>query len=141
MLYQWMGTIVKWYAVNLVICISIPLEVYLSCHKFLGGPYTNELQYVRVPAITTTQCKEAYPDGSGAHDITDSMFCAGYPGVGGKDACSGDSGGPFVCNVNNKAVIAGIVSWGKGCAEAKYPGVYARVTKILDWIKDNMVAN
>ena len=69
------------------------------------------------------------------------MFCAGYPGVGGKDACNGDSGGPFVCNVNNKAVIAGIVSWGEKCALPEYPGVYARVTKILDWIKDNMVAN
>ena len=69
------------------------------------------------------------------------MFCAGYPGVGGKDACNGDSGGPFVCNVNSKAVIAGIVSWGAGCASPEYPGVYARVTKILDWIKDNMVTN
>ena len=36
------------------------------------------------------------------------MMCAGYPGVGGKDACQGDSGGPFVCqDENNKAIIAG----------------------------------
>ena len=69
------------------------------------------------------------------------MFCAGYPGVGGKDACNGDSGGPFVCNVNSKAVIAGIVSFGYVCAVPYNPGVYARVTKILDWIKNNMVAN
>merc|ERR1712029_637464 len=42
--------------------------------------------------------------------ITDSMICAGFPGVGGKDACQGDSGGPFVCNDGGKAVVAGVVS-------------------------------
>ena len=68
------------------------------------------------------------------------MLCAAYPD-GGKDSCQGDSGGPFVCNDNGKAVIAGIVSFGYGCAVPKNPGVYARVTKILDWIKDNMVTN
>ena len=67
------------------------------------------------------------------------MICAGYPGIGGKDACQGDSGGPFVCDNNGTAVIAGVVSWGKGCAEAKYPGVYARVTTVLDWVKNNLV--
>merc|ERR1711956_134845 len=62
------------------------------------------------------------------------MICAGYPGVGGKDACQGDSGGPFVCNDGGKAVIAGVVSWGNGCALADYPGVYARTTyDSSDW--------
>ena len=68
------------------------------------------------------------------------MICAGYPGVGGKDACQGDSGGPFVCNDGGKAVIAGVVSWGNGCALADYPGVYARTTYVLDWIKSQMVS-
>merc|ERR1711997_750376 len=45
-----------------------------------GGSSPDTCQFVRVPAIT------------------DAMICAGYPGVGGKDACQGDSGGPFVCN-------------------------------------------
>ena len=69
------------------------------------------------------------------------MLCAGYPNVGGKDACQGDSGGPYVCNDNGKAVIAGVVSWGNGCAHADFPGVYARVTIVLNWIQSNMVSN
>merc|ERR1712223_47471 len=98
-----------------------------------GGSAPNDLQYVRVPAITNSQCDAAY-----GGSITDTMLCAGYPNVGGKDACQGDSGGPYVCNDNGNAVIAGVVSWGIGCAHPNYPGVYARVTKVLNWVKNNM---
>ena len=100
----------------------------------LGGSSPQTCQYVRVPAITNAACNSDY---NGA--ITDSMICAGYPGVGEKDACQGDSGGPFVCNDGGKAVVAGVVSWGNGCALADYPGVYARTTYVLDWIKSQMV--
>ncbi|WBQ04775.1 S1 family peptidase [Kribbella sp. CA-293567] len=55
--------------------------------------------------------------------------CAGYVD-GGRDACQGDSGGPLVLNGR----LLGTVSWGKGCAERGYPGVYAQIssaTKLL----------
>jgi secreted trypsin-like serine protease len=48
----------------------------------------------------------------------------------------GDSGGPlFYCNSPQQCMQVGIVSWGIGCAHAKYPGVYTRVTKMMDWIQ------
>ena len=71
--------------------------------------------------------------------ITDSKICAGYRGVGGKDSCTGDSGGPLVCNQNGNAILTGVVSYGIGCGNSEYPGVYSRVTHILDWIISNMV--
>ena len=67
------------------------------------------------------------------------MICAGYAN-GGKDACSGDSGGPLICKNGNNAVITGIVSWGIECALENYPGVYARVPYFLQCIKKNMVS-
>ena len=58
-----------------------------------------------------------------------------------KGSCTGDEGGPYICNINNtdKAVLVGVISWSNGCADPQFPGVYARVKNILDWITKNMV--
>ena len=34
--------------------------------------------------------------------------------------------------------IVGVVSWGVNCGKAQYPGVYARVTHVRDWIDEQM---
>lgn len=70
-------------------------------------------------------------------EVTTNQFCAGLE-LGGKDSCSGDSGGPIFIKDSGTVKQAGIVSWGVGCAREKKPGVYTRVANYNQWIKDNI---
>ncbi|WP_434440142.1 S1 family peptidase [Lentzea sp. E54] len=79
------------------------------------------LRKAEIPIMADEQCAAAY-----ARYDAQAMFCAGYP-EGGVDSCTDDSGGPFVVNGR----LAGIVSWGIGCARPYNPGVYTRVTTYL----------
>jgi len=98
-----------------------------------GGSTPDAAQAVNVTVKTNAQCDSDYP----REDITEGMICAGDP-EGGKDSCQGDSGGPFVCTCGGVTKQVGVVSWGYGCALRQYPGVYARVSKYVDWIRTNV---
>jgi len=90
-----------------------------------GGSTSSTLRSVGVPIVSQQDCKSSY----GESDITDRMICAGLK-EGGKDSCQGDSGGPLQCG----GVLAGITSWGYGCARPDYYGVYTRVAHFSDWV-------
>ncbi|XP_050303493.1 trypsin-2-like [Anthonomus grandis grandis] len=92
-----------------------------------GGSAPSRLHAVEVPILSNESCAEYY---DGAWDqITYSMLCAGLIN-GGRDACQGDSGGPLAIN----GTLIGVVSWGYGCAQPSYPGVYANVPAVRQWI-------
>ncbi|KAL7527081.1 hypothetical protein ACHAWF_002034, partial [Thalassiosira exigua] len=71
--------------------------------------------------------------------ITENMVCALAEE---KDACQGDSGGPLIRRgyAENGAddLVVGVVSWGLGCADANFPGVYSRVSAQYGWIRSTV---
>jgi len=96
-----------------------------------GGSRPSVLQELTMEIWNNAQCSATYGSTAPA-GIKDTMLCAGQQG---QDSCSGDSGGPFVAPKGQNWEQIGVVSWGIGCGKDKYPGVYTRVTHMMDWIE------
>ncbi|XP_032585872.1 trypsin alpha-3 [Drosophila mojavensis] len=88
------------------------------------------LRYADVAHVEPGVCRRAYGK---VLPITQHMLCAAREG---HDSCQGDSGGPLVGYAPGSArgKLYGIVSWGLGCAQKEYPGVYANVAAFRNWI-------
>merc|ERR1711973_556047 len=136
------------------LCDIIPLDVYPNIKPaclpsfeysgpgivsgwgtvYSGGHLMSWLQDVDVYVFPNVDC------GLMSDYMDYSMLCAGYMD-GGKDACQGDSGGPLIAK-NNKwpesYTLTGVVSWGFGCADPDYLGIYANVSHFTEWLYDNM---
>ncbi|KAM9320004.1 coagulation factor VII-like [Gastrophryne carolinensis] len=97
-----------------------------------GGATPDILRRVRLPRIKSQQCIEQT-----GMNITDKMFCAGYID-GSKDACRGDSGGPYITPYKGTHYLTGVVSWGLGCAKPEKYGVYTRISRYTEWINTHM---
>ncbi|WP_210584667.1 trypsin-like serine protease [Streptomyces sp. GESEQ-35] len=94
-----------------------------------GGSSSNQLRTATVPIVSDSSCGSSY----GSDYVQSDMVCAGYED-GGVDTCQGDSGGPLIIG----GVLAGITSWGEGCADAGYPGVYTRLTTFSDEVTEQI---
>jgi len=95
------------------------------------GGQPNVLHEVDVHVWTNSRCGNKYNNRIPGK-IEPTMICAADDQ---RDSCSGDSGGPLYMKRGSQLVQLGIVSWGIGCARADSPGVYTRVTKMMDWIR------
>ncbi|XP_043851816.1 kallikrein-13 [Dromiciops gliroides] len=93
--------------------------------------YPKTLQCAEIQLRSDEECHWNYPG-----KITPNMLCAGSE-EGGKDSCEGDSGGPLVCN----GTLQGVISWGDfPCGQPNRPGVYTRVSRYVDWIRNTIQA-
>ncbi|XP_037550026.1 suppressor of tumorigenicity 14 protein homolog [Nematolebias whitei] len=121
------------------VCVPAASHVFItgtSCYVtgwgvlMEDGELASRLQEASVKIISRNTCNKLYDDA-----VTPRMLCAGNL-QGGVDACQGDSGGPLVCLERGKRwFLAGIVSWGEGCARQNRPGVYTQVVRFSDWIR------
>jgi hypothetical protein len=84
------------------------------------GDVSNVLLEANVPIVGDAACDEAY----GSDFDATTMVCAAD---GEHDTCQGDSGGPLMVPDGTAFALAGITSWGIGCARAEFPGVYTRL--------------
>lgn len=85
---------------------------------------------VDVPIVSLDVC-----NGPNSYEnaIYENQLCAGYA-AGGRDSCVGDSGGPLVVNYQGQLQQVGVVSFGFGCAQPNYYGIYTDVPYFIGWI-------
>lgn len=98
-----------------------------------GGSGADVLQKANLKVVSRQQCRAAYRNVAAAR-ITPYMICAGTPD-GSQDACQGDSGGPLMHKMSGQSYQIGVVSFSAGCAREGVPAVYARVDRVLPWIR------
>lgn len=84
-----------------------------------------------MPVVNRQRCSDVYV--ASGYWVSDSMFCAGSF-TSEFDSCNGDAGGPLVAN----GQLIGLVSWGMGCAEWGYPGVYTSISALRPWIETQL---
>jgi len=105
-----------------------------ACQKAgKNGNPAYKLMVTSLPAVSEDVCMQTYSK----QGITEASMCAGDKDKMSTDACQGDSGGPltWLDKATDKVKLVGVVSVGIGCAEAGYPGIYQKITYVLDWIE------
>jgi secreted trypsin-like serine protease len=107
-----------------------------------GGEQPDVLQEARVPIVADEDAAEAYPylvegvDPVFGGFESETQVAAGFP-EGGVDTCQGDSGGPLLVPAGSEMRLVGDTSYGAGCAEPGFPGVYGRLADatLREWIR------
>ncbi|KAM7408055.1 hypothetical protein PAMA_001959 [Pampus argenteus] len=108
-----------------------PAACVITGWGITDSEYSRTLLQAWVPLLPAWKCKKRY-----GSRFTSRMLCAGSLSERHRvDSCQGDSGGPLVCQgEGGRWVLTGVISWGHGCGNPFFPGVYTRVSRFLRWI-------
>jgi len=87
-----------------------------------NGDYPADLRATEVRVVDQGVCGLQFLLQGG---VTPRMICATAQS---QDSCSGDSGGPLTGDDGSGRVLAGLVSFGVGCANGLSSGVYTRIS-------------
>ncbi len=123
-------------SVYVPICLPLPYTNYTGSEVWvLGWGHTQEdgqlsdtLQELKMTVVGNKVCQEAMLRNTADYHNPEEELCAG--GYIGKDSCQGDSGGPLqIEDEQGDWTLAGITSWGHGCAREGLYGVYTNIPR------------
>ncbi|XP_023717956.1 trypsin-3 isoform X2 [Cryptotermes secundus] len=96
--------------------------------------FPDTLHCATVPVVRRKACEQSLKP---YITLEPGTLCAGG---GNSDACVGDSGSSLLCRNedNGRQVLAGVVSWGRGCAVPGEPGIYIDVAMHRKWLLETI---
>mmetsp|Transcript_27370 Transcript_27370/g.88432 ORF Transcript_27370/g.88432 Transcript_27370/m.88432 type:complete len:384 (-) Transcript_27370:363-1514(-) len=118
--------------------VAVGADCLISGWGTLGsdGYLSDILQEGQVKIMSNEECERI---SEGAYELGHVNLCAQSKNERGFVAtCQGDSGGPLVCpRYDGRWEIRGPTSYGIGCADPMYPGIYSRTTHVNAWITEH----
>ncbi|XP_066457952.1 granzyme A-like isoform X2 [Eleutherodactylus coqui] len=90
------------------------------------------LREVNITILNRDKCQKRWQH---RVNITQNLLCTSV-GPNGQDSCTGDSGGPLICN----GVYRGVTSFGENvCGQANDASIFTRLTKeYISWINSTI---
>jgi PKD repeat protein len=102
-------------------------------------PIPERLQIADIPLRPAQACIDSWNDGE-AERFDATMLCVGHLS-GAPDTCSGDSGGPWMFDVDGRWHQTGAVSWGPiPCGRPTIPSAFASVPAMFAFVRNTIPA-
>ena len=102
-------------------------------------PIPERLQIAEIPLRSAQACIDSWNDGE-AERFDATMLCVGHLS-GTPDTCSGDSGGPWMFDIDGRLHQTGAVSWGPvPCGRPTIPSAFASVPAMYAFVQNTIPA-
>ena len=113
--------------------------------EYAGESMSDSLQQASVTILERNYCLDS--SGYLPSELGPDMICVGKldndgngEADGGVNSCQGDWGGPLICDIEGKAALVGVASWGNGCALEGYPSIHSSAIypSSYRWIRETV---